>query len=107
MADTGKSVLVRLRDPASLARAQGSLAALAQSLAPATIESKVYDTFRDTLAQSLKDKGIDADVSVVQAAGFRPADGSHIATDIGFAIGGAGVLGVMWYLFSSKGHKRK
>jgi hypothetical protein len=102
--DTGKGILIKLSNPAAIARSQGNMAALAQGLAPATIESKVYDGARDEISKSLKLKGIDADVTVVQSGAFHPADGSHVWTDLAFAIGGAGIIGIFWWL-ASRGRK--
>lgn len=100
MAESAKAILIRLRDPGALARTQGSVASFAQALAPATIEAKVLETVKDQIGQSFKDKGIDADISIVQPGNFALADNSHIAADVGFAIGGAGMIGLFWFLFS-------
>lgn len=100
-AETNKALLVRLTDPAALARAQGALAALAAGAAPATIEGKVYEGFRDEIKKSLQTKGIGAEVSIVEPRAFSLSTGGRgIATDIGLAIGGAGVVGILWWLFA-------
>jgi hypothetical protein len=101
-ADTNNGILVRLRDPGAVARSQGAMASLAATVAPATIEAKVYAEVARQLKSKLAAQGIDVDVQVVEPTAFKSTGGSHIATDIGFAIGGAGVLAVLWYLFSGK-----
>jgi hypothetical protein len=55
----------------------------------------------DEFKKKLTAQGIEADISVVEPRAFMPASSSHIATDVAFAIGGMGVVGLLWYLFSS------
>ena len=102
MTDTNRAILIKLRDPAALARAQGPVASFAQAVAPSTIEGKVYEGFRDQLAKSLKEKAIDADIQIVQPSSFIPADSAHVAADLGFALGGAGLVGIFWFLFGGR-----
>lgn len=100
---TNRAILIRVKNADALARSQGSVAAFAQGIAPATIEAKVYAEIQKKLSDSLRAQNVDAEVSVVEPNAFRLADGSsHIATDIGFAIGGAGVLAILWYVFSGR-----
>lgn len=103
--DINHAVLVKLKDPLALARSQGSIASAAAAAAPSMISAKVYTEFAKQLVDSLKAKGIDADTTVVEPKNFAPASGSHVAQDIGFAIGGAGILAALWYLFSGRKHK--
>jgi hypothetical protein len=99
--ETNRALLVRVKDPAAVARSQGKLAAFAAGLAPATIEAKVYEIMGDEFKKKLASQGIEADVSVVEPKSFQAAGSSHIATDVAFAIGGMGVVGLLWFLFSS------
>jgi hypothetical protein len=100
--DTNRAILIKVKNAAELARSQGAIASFAQALAPATIEGKVYATMRDKLAESLKKENVDAEVTIVEPKGYVAADGKHIASDIGWALGGAGVLAGLWYLFSGR-----
>ena len=108
-ADTNRAILIRVKNAGELARSQGGVASLAQSLAPATIEGKVYDTLRDKLFKSLQEQHVDAEVTGVEPKGFVQADGKHSWTDVGvglLAAGGAvGLLAILWRVFA--GHKVK
>ncbi len=107
MAETNRALLLRFKDPGAVARSQGgSVASFANAIAPGTIEAEVYNRAVPEVVKSLQSKGIEAEVTVVEPRSFLAAGNSHIAADLGFAIGGAGVVGLLWFLFSS-GSKRK
>lgn len=97
---TNHAVLVKVKNVAELVRAQGAVASLAQAVAPASIESKVYATLKDELKTALKDKGVDADISVVDPANYVSAGWDHLGTDLGLAIGGAGIGALIYWLFT-------
>lgn len=105
-ADTNRGVLIRIKNAGDLARSQGHLASLAQALAPSMIEAKVYDELAKQLKSSLKDKNVDADVTVVEPGAFATADGKHIARDIGIGLLAAGgvitVGALLWRLVGRK-----
>jgi hypothetical protein len=101
--ETNRALLIRVRNTAELARSQGSVASLAQALAPATVEAKVYSSMASELRKSLKDKNVDADVSVVEPKAWQPADGKHVWSDVGLGLGIAGVLALAWHFIG--GHR--
>jgi len=90
---TNRAILIRVKNAGELARSQGALASLVQSIAPATIEGKVYDEMVKKLSASLKENNVDADIRVVEPTGFQTADGKHIATDI--VLGAAAIGGII------------
>lgn len=70
----GRAVLIKVRDVPTLVRAQGGAAgALAQEFLPDTVEAKVYSEMAAEMKRGLKEKGVDADVSVVAPVGYKPA----------------------------------
>ena len=101
-AATNRAILIKIKNAAELARTQGALASIATQIAPATIEGKVYEEMRKQLASSLKEKNVDADVTIVESTGFKTADGTHIAHDVGIGIAAAGGvvvgLALLWKL---------
>lgn len=101
-ADTSKAILIKVKNAGQLAASQGALASIAAQLLPATIESKVYSTMRDKLADSLAKEHVDADVTIVEPTAWKPAGSSHIALDIGIAAAGVGVLAILWQLFARR-----
>lgn len=103
----GRGVLIQVHNSAQLARSQGAIASVAQALAPETIDAKVLDQIKSELAKALKEKGVDAVVTVVDPASFRPADGSHIWVDVAAGVGGAGVLIVLWELITRMLHGKR
>lgn len=103
--ETNRAILIKINNAGEVARSQGKVASLFQSLAPASIEGKVYSEVASRLADGLRAQHIDAEVKVVEPKGFVTSDGKHIWTDVGMAVGGAGVLAVIWYLLS--GRKKK
>jgi len=84
----GNAVLIRINNAAEVVKREGQLAALAQALVPATIESKLYSTFASKLKASLNEQGVDADVNVVNPAGYVPAK-SDVLRDVFVGIIGA------------------
>lgn len=87
----GNAVLIRVNNIAQVVAQQGQLAALAQSLVPQTIEGKVYSSLASKLKTSLADSGVDADVNVVNPAGYAPAK-SDLLRDVFVGILGATVF---------------
>ena len=101
--ETDRAVLIKLKDPGALARSQGAAGAFAQGIAPAFIESKVYSGLAEQLGEALRAKNIDADISVVQPGTWKPADNGHIAQDLAYVIGGAGIAAFFcWLAFRRK-----
>lgn len=96
-----QGILIRVRNAEELARSQGAVATLATALAPATVGTKVLSTIASELKKALKDKNVDAEITVVDPAGWQPADGKFIQ-DVGFAVGGAGVLAGLYWLFTRR-----
>ena len=99
-ADTNQAILIKVKNAGALARGQGILASVAASIVPATVEAKVNRTIADKLKTSLKDQNVEADVSIVDPKNFQASGLSHIGTDLGFAVGGAGVLAFFYWLFT-------
>lgn len=103
--ETNRAILIRVKNAGELARSQGTLATVAQSLAPATIESKVYDEMAKQLQQKFKEQHVDADVTIVEPRGYQSADGGkHIWQDVAIGIGLAGAIALAWGLVSSGRH---
>ncbi len=96
---TNRAILIKLNSPGALARGQGATAAFAESLAPAFIEARVYDEVASQLKGALADQNVDADVSVVEPTKFASAGMSYVGSDLAYLLGGAGVLGVAYWLF--------
>lgn len=88
-------ILIRVRNPVDLARREGGVAALAQALAPATVEEKINKTIADRLRGALKNEGVDAEITIVEPAAYRTAGGSNWWKYLAIGIGalGAGYVG--------------
>src|SRR4051812_37418078 len=102
---TDQAILIRVKNAGQLARSQGAVASLAQSVAPETIEAKVYDEMRKKLSSSLKDQGVDAEVSIVSAGGWKPVSGGGSSNTVkyaAFGIGGVALLGCAFYMLGGK-----
>ena len=105
VSETNRAILIRLKDPIGVARAQGATAAFAASLAPATIEARVYEAVAMQIGASLGEKNVEADVTVVEPAGWTEATNMvNLGSDFAYILGGAGVAGVLYWLFR-KGKK--
>jgi len=104
-ANTTNAILIKIKDPNLLARSQGATASFVTSLAPATVENKVLSEIARQLKTALQEQNVEADVAVVQPALFKDAGISHVASDIGLAVGGMGLAGLAWWLM--KRGKRK
>lgn len=98
--ETNRAILIRVKNAGEVARSQGTLATIAQSLAPATIEAKVYDEMAKQLQQKLKDQHVDAEVTVVEPKGMQPADGKHVWQDVAIGLGLVGVVALAWGIAS-------
>jgi hypothetical protein len=92
----GNAVLVRVNNVADVVQQQGQLASLARALAPQTIEAKVYSTLAAKLKASLAEAGVDADVNVVNPAGYVPAK-SDLVRDVFVGVLGATVFAGITY----------
>lgn len=92
----GHAVLIRLNNTAEIVQKQGQLASIAQMLAPSTIETKVYSTLADKLKTSLAEQGVNADVNVVDPAGYKPIQ-SDVLRDILIGVAGATVFAGLSY----------
>ncbi len=95
-AQRGNAVLIRINNAAEVVKREGQLASLAQALAPSTIESKLYSTLASKLKASLADSGVDADVHVVNPAGYAPAK-SDILRDVFVGVLGATAFATLVY----------
>ena len=94
-----RAVLIRVRNAPELVRKAGAVASLAQTLFPTTLDSKVYSEMATKLAAGLKAEGVDADVRVVEPAGWQRARGIISWPDA--AVGAAVVIMALlvWNLF--------
>lgn len=102
--ETNRAILIRLNDPAEIARRDGTTAAIAQTLAPATVEARVFDDLAVKLRDSLKGYHVDADVSVVEPTSWTTASTSkHLWQDIAIGIGAVGVAALVWRFISGVG----
>lgn len=90
-----KAILIHVRNPAQVARQQGGVAAIAQMLAPDTVEEKIHSTIADRLRGALRNEGVDAEVSIVEPSAFRSAGMSNWWKYLAIGIGaiGAGYVG--------------
>lgn len=100
--ETQRAILIQVRNAAQLARSQGTLASLAQAVAPATIENKVNAQISSEISSALKAKGVDASVTIVDPVGFKPANGAHIAADIAIGLTTFGGIALIWRLLIGK-----
>jgi hypothetical protein len=99
--ETSKAILIRVKNAGELARGQGGVASFAQAIAPSMIESKVLDEMAKQFSKSLAEKHVVADVTIVEPNGWKAANSSHIWSDVGYAVGGAGILMGLWFAFSA------
>lgn len=107
---TERAVLIKIKNvPAVITKQGGSAGALAQGVGSfakglgssainATLEGKVYDTVAAQLHDKFKEQGVDADVQVVEPAGYQAAGASPIWKPIALGLGGVGVLVLGWKL---------
>lgn len=99
---TNRALLIKINNPAELARSQGSLAAFVQTLAPSTIEAKIYDTLASKLRDALSAQNVDASITVVEPKAFTSAGSGHVARDVGIAVAGVGGLALLYHLFKRR-----
>ena len=104
-----KMLTIRVTDPIGLAKRQGgtsgAIAAALVSVDPSSatahlVEAKLYEKMRAELADALAQKGVTADVRVVdatQGAASAADDGPGLWT--GLAVGG-GLVGLAWTIKS-------
>lgn len=97
--ETNRAILIKLLSPGALARGQGATAAFAESLAPAFVEARVYDEVASQLKGALADQNVEADISIVEPTKFASAGMSYIGSDLAYLMGGAGVVGALYWLY--------
>ncbi len=101
-AQSGRAIVIRVRDTKALAAAQGGSAAeLAASLVPDYVDAKVYEEMAKKLRDALGAEHVSADVSIVDAGNIPggilpaiPASDGH-AFIKGLAIGGGAIVVAM------------
>lgn len=97
--ETNRAILIRLLNPSQIARRDGTLSAMAQHIAPATVEARVFDDTVDKLTEVLRSQNIDAEVTVVEPTNWEVASPSkHIWQDIGIGLGMVGIVALVWRL---------
>ena len=102
-----RSILIKVRNVPELVRKQGgALGGLAAGLVPETINATVYDKMAAELLKGLTEKGVDADVKVVEPTGFQAAGGSPIWKPLAMGLGGAGLLMLGWKIVGLFGKKK-
>lgn len=95
-ADPGPFVVIHVKDPAALVAAQGgATGSAAFGLVPQTITSTIYSRMRDEIAKGMQEKGVDADVRVVDN---RPPGGPGSSDFLVGSVVGAAVVGVTYGL---------
>ncbi len=97
-------VTVKLKDVAGTVKSQGgATGALAQMLAPHTIEKTVYDKIASKLKAGFTQQGVDADVTVMDAAAVPGAPAKSTEFLRGAAVGvGAVGGGYLIYKYAIK-----
>jgi hypothetical protein len=100
---TPQAILIQVKNAAELARSQGAVASLAQSIAPETIEAKVYSAMAEKLADSLKKEHVDATITIVNPVGYESAGGIHWL-DVGL---GAAIVGSLALILRFTGRRKK
>jgi hypothetical protein len=89
-------VAIRLRDVGGLVKQQGgATGSLAFQIAPQTISSKVYDEMAKQIADSMAQKGVQADVSVQSAPGIQAQRG-ELFRGVLLGVAGVGVGYAAW-----------
>lgn len=96
------AILVRVKNAAELARSQGAMASLAQALAPATIEAKVYSQIAAELQAGLAAQNVLATVTPVEPTAWKPAVGSMIWQDAAIGLGLVGLVAILWRVFKGE-----
>ena len=93
-------VLIRLRDPNALAKREGgALAAFAASLAPDTVEQKVYDEVVKRIREDFDRNKIDAEVTQASVTDARPpiksVEGPTLLKGVAVGAGATILLGAL------------
>jgi hypothetical protein len=98
MSVTNQAIVIRVRNAADLVRRSGAIASFAQQLLPTTLESEVYSRMAKELDQGLRAKGVDAEVAVVEPAGWRPVPNISLKS-AAIGAGAAGLFATLLWLW--------
>lgn len=95
-------VTIKVNNVENLVKQQGGAAGeIAFKLAPQTVSNTVYSKLKDQLAAALKEKGVEADVTITSSpATGAPAKGELLT---GLALGAGGV-GIAYGVVKLVGH---
>lgn len=104
--NTEHAVLIRVRNAPELARSQGWMASIAQSLVPSTVEGKVYSELATQLGEALRGKNVDAEVSIVDPKGWTDASWKNLGVDLAIGAGVIGLAALVSWKISTKGKKK-
>lgn len=95
--ETNQAILVKIKNAPELAKGSGVTGVIANALVPATTEAMVYSQAAGELKTALKEKGVEADVTVVEPSGWKPAEGnSHLIQDLAVGVGVLGVAAIAY-----------
>lgn len=92
-------LLIQVRDPNALAASKGGrVASFITSVAPESITNKIYSEMQKQFAQKLREQGVDADVQIVDPAGYRPSGmgGTEALVFVGVGAVTAGLGMLIW-----------
>lgn len=99
------AVVIRVRDIPGLIKAQGGgIGEFVQKLAPNTIQDTVYNQMAAEIMKGMKEKGVNADVQVMDLPQTGPGAPTPHATDntirnVALGVGAFGALGLVYYFF--------
>lgn len=94
-----RAIIIKVKNvPQLVAKMGGSMGSLVQSLAPESIDSKVYDEMSKKMKEGLEAQGADADVRVVDIANMRFASENPIWKPVALGIVGTGLVAGLYKL---------
>jgi hypothetical protein len=90
-------LVVHVKNAADVVNKQGGSAGnVAYSLAPSAVTGKVYETIANELRKGFREKGVDADLQILEQAPQGQTPRRDLTTGV---VLGAGAVGVGWLLW--------
>jgi hypothetical protein len=94
---TNRAVLIRVKNMSQVVAAQGGkMGSLFYASMPDTIEAEAYKKMADQVAAGMKEKGVDAEVMVVEPSGFTSAASNPIWEKLAIGLMLVDVVALGW-----------
>ncbi len=102
-----RALLIHVTNAPDVVKSQGTMAAIAQGLAPDTIDEQVYMKMADQLKQKMAEQGVKVDIKLVDTNTMKLVNESQVWRYATYGLAGALGLGIAGFIvFGGRGRSK-